>query len=438
MCKTGTDFFMNHNRFHLLITFVSAIAAQGLISCNERKEALFEKSIIWAQAENGVDGYRIPGIITTAEGTVLAFSEERPTYGDSAPKSLVLKRSLDNGLTWSDNIYIEKSDGIYWKQNADLIDSGDVWNKKEVWTNTAPVLDKERGRIFFFYALSEGAVAGRDLQRYTRVFYKYSDDDGLTWSDRVDVTDILNAREDGTANRDESGNWITDENGVPCDYLGRAFHMPGPGHGIQLKDGRLLLQVWNRKALGATNGGTIPMEERKYGMCTIYSDDHGATWHYGSAFGHDGWNMAECRMVELDNGDIYLNSRYMSEKNNYRAIAHSHDSGISWTNLKIDKSFPLSANCDAGLASVRSDDKQLLLYSKNESMDGRKNLVVRVSKDGGNQWTYSKIVDRGPAGYSDMAVLPDNSILLIYETGKNRPVNCVRFNLEWLLNTKTL
>ena len=210
--------------------------------------------------------------------------------------------------------------------------------------------------------------------------------------------------------------------------------MPGPGHGIQLANGRLLLQVWNRKALGVIGEGTIPVEERKYGISTLYSDDHGETWRYGAAFGHD-LNMNESRLARLENGNVYVNARSTvpGERNNHRITAISRDGGIHWENIKIDKNFPLSDQCDAGLVSMKdADNEHLLLYSKNESTEGRKNLVVRLSSDGGKSWPVARVVDEGTAWYSDLADLPDNTVLLIYETGKNSPVYCVRFNLHWL------
>jgi len=401
----------------------------------------FQKTDVWKPDETNVEGYRIPGIVVTNEGTVLAFAEERPIFGDEEPKSIVLKRSIDGAQTWSNNIYIEKCNGEYWLNHINEIGPRDNKDKKEVWTNTAPIVDTTTGRILFFYSLSEGAVSGQNLQRYTKVFYKYSDDDGLTWSDRNEVTDVINAKENGMPNKDENGNWVADANGFPCDYLGRAFHMPGPGHGIQLSNGRLLLQVWNRTALESLDNGVIPVSERKYGICTIYSDDHGSTWKYGSAFGHNGLTMNESRMAELENGDVYMNARYVirnsGEKNNYRIKAISHDKGITWSDVKIDKNFPLSNPCDAGLVAIRDKktNKNLLLYSKNESSEGRENLVVRLSYDEGKTWPIVKVVDKGPAWYSDLAVLPDNSILLIYEIGKNSPVYCVKFNLEWITNS---
>ncbi len=400
------------------------------------KKELFQKIIVWRADENNVDGYRIPGIVVTPKGTILAFSEERPIYGDADPKSIVVKRSEDEGVTWSQNTYIENCDGEYWLEHAEKIDKYDVPDKKEVWTNPAPLVDIQTGRIFIFYALSEGLVNGENLQRYTKVFYKFSDDEGLNWSNRFEVTDILNSREDGFQNKDKDGNWITDFNKFPCDYLGRAFHMPGPGHGIQLSNGRLLLQVWNRTALGTFKKGETSLDERRYGICTIYSDDHGKIWKYGSSFAHNGLNGSESRIAELQNGDIYLNTRYVKEQNSHRMIAYSYDKGITWRDIRIDWNFPLSNTCDAGLIVLKDkkQDKTLLLYSKNESPEGRKNLVIRLSSDSGKSWLISKIVDEGPALYSDLAVLPDNSILLIYETGKKSPVYCVRFNLEWLKN----
>lgn len=426
--------------FQLLVimSFSFGISSCQLKFSGNNKQSSFQKTIVWEAGENNVDGYRIPGIVITSKGTILAFAEERSLLGDADPKSIVLKRSIDGAQSWSNNIYIEKCNGEYWLNHLNEIDPVDNKEKKEVWTNIAPIVDTETGRIFFFYSLSEGVVSGQNLQRYTKVFYKTSDDDGLTWSKRNEVTDILNAKENGMPNKDENANWITDVNGFPCDFLGRAFHMPGPGHGIQLLDGRLLLQVWNRTALGSLENGEIPIQERNYGICTIYSDDHGDSWKYGSAFGHNGLNMNESRMSELANGDVYLNARYVTrksgQKNNYRITAISHDKGIKWEGIKIDKNFLLSNPCDAGLIALKGKvgDKTLLLYSKNESLEGRKKLVVRLSYNEGKTWPVVKVVDEGPAWYSDLAELPDKTVLLIYETGKDSPVFCVRLNQTWI------
>src|SRR5690606_18141213 len=115
--------------------------------------------------------------------------------------------------------------------------------------------------------------------------------------------------------------------------------------------------------------------------------------------------------------------------------AISTDGGVSWGNMQIDEDFPAYNHCDAGLAKVViSEGKDLLLYSKNESVDGRNNLVVRLIKDQGQSWNISKVLDEGPAGYSDIAVTEDGTVHILYETGKNSPVYCTSFDLNWLLN----
>lgn len=397
---------------------------------DDTRPLTFPKAVVWAAGENDMQGFRIPGIVVSKQGHVLAFAEARADYSDEAPKSLVLKRSEDGGKTWSENIFIEKSDGSFWAKNPAQIDPQDVSHKKEVWTNPAPVVDEQTGRIFIFYALSEGAVAGQNLQRYTRIFYKYSDDDGLSWSARTEITTVINGEENPGRK---------DQNGFPCDALGRAFHMPGPGHGIQLANGRLLLQVWSRTAIAGLNGSRVPVHERKYGVAMLFSDDHGATWELGEPFGHEGQNVNESRMVELEDGNVYLNARYVNnepgEKNNYRMTATSDDRGESWKNLKIDRQFPLSNPCDAGLTSLQYQGKQLMLYSKNESLHGRKRLMIRVSFDRGKHWPVAKLIDEGPAGYSDMAVLAGHAVLLLYETGRMSPVYCMRVSVNDLLES---
>lgn len=420
------------------LSLICVLYAYSISACTSSKTPEYVQTIVWDKSEGDVEGYRIPGIVVTSKGTALAFAEARIDYHDHTPNHIVLKRSTDGGLSWSPSIYIEESNGNYWATHTEGIDKNDNSHKKEVWTNIAPIVDSQTGRIFFFYALNEGGIAEMNLQRYTKVFYKYSDDDGLTWTERKEVTHLLNAREDGGSYLDNQNKPVVDSNGFPCDYLGRAFHMPGPGHGIQLQSGRLLLQVWNRTALAQMDKTgqyiSIPIKDRKYGVCTLYSDDHGETWHYGSAFGEEVF-MNESRIIELDNGDVYMNARYtLPEKNSHRATAISHDGGIHWTDIKIDSLFPLSNQCDAGLTKITDPEnhKTYLLYSKNESTEGRKNLTIRLSEDNGKTWPVSKTVTSSTASYSDLAVLPDNTILVLYETGKYKPVHCVRINLEWI------
>ena len=174
-------------------------------------EPFFEEVLVWDFKEGGYDTHHVYGFAVTKKGTVLAFSEGRgKSKDDNGPKDQMLKRSTDGGRTWGNDIFIERKDGAYWNANGHP-------GVKENWTNCAPVVDKITGKIFYFYALND--FDRRNLQRVTKVFYKVSADDGLTWSDRIEITDILNVKKDGSPNKDANGNWILNAEGFPSDYL---------------------------------------------------------------------------------------------------------------------------------------------------------------------------------------------------------------------------
>ena len=370
------------------------------------------------------------GLIATRGGAILAFSEARIGSGDDdTPHHLVLKRSTDLGATWSDTVVVERSDGNYWRTQGQP-------DQRECWANPAAVADRATGRVFVFYVLNEGVHNGKNMQRYTRNFYRFSDDEGKTWSARVDITDLLNAKADGTPNREATGEWIRDINGFPCDHLGRAFHMPGPGHGLQLKDGRLLMQFWNRTAIG-TAAGPIPREQRAYGLRVLYSDDGGAHWKAGPAFGEE-IGPTESRLVELDDGSLYLNSRVDGAGNTMRrrAIFIGTDRGLTWKLKGFDTEMPAYTNVDSGLLSIRLEGRQILLVSRARDLRRRVGLTVSASLDGGKTWMRHKDVGDGGANYSDLVELNDGSIGLLHGSGPSAhagfPVKFIRFNFEYL------
>src|SRR5262245_44426990 len=82
-------------------------------STAEGKRPFIEERVIWDQQEGGISTHFVYGLVATKKGTILAFSEARITPGDHTPHHLALKRSEDSGRTWSDNIYIERSDGSF-------------------------------------------------------------------------------------------------------------------------------------------------------------------------------------------------------------------------------------------------------------------------------------------------------------------------------------
>lgn len=330
----------------------------------------------------------------------------------------MVKRCSDGGRTWSRNIYIEKGDGSFWAANGQP-------GKLECWTNTGPVVDEKTGRVFFFYALNEGTRQ----QNWTRVFFRYSDDDGLTWlpapreGSRIEVTHLF---------ADNPHGWT--------------FHMPGPGHGIQLrhqrgahakKNGRLVLAVWHRRAVTAS--------PRLYGVSMLVSDDHGKTWRRAGDAGVE-HGMGEGRIVELDDGRILLDARGGKAETintqKHRVQAWSADAGETFGIPVVRTEFHYSENgCDSSIqryATTSHRGQSILLFSWPADPERRARMTVSQSTDAGQTWLAHKLVHEGPSFYSDLVALPDGTIGLLYGKGKSPhrqlPDHVVfaQFNREWL------
>lgn len=311
-----------------LFSTLTALAQVSVTKPGSGRPAFFEENVLWQNKEENAWPYHVYGLVQSTKGTLLAFAEGRQGKGgDADPHHLVVKRSTDGGRIWSRNIYVEQGDGSFWSANGQP-------GKLECWTNTGPLVDEKTGRVFFFYALNEGTRQ----QNWTRVFYRYSDDDGLTWlpspqqGSRIEVTHLF---------ADNPHGWT--------------FHMPGPGHGIQLrhqqgehadKNGRLVLAVWHRRAVTAS--------PRLYGVSMLVSDDHGKTWRRAGDAGV-GHGMGEGRIVELEDGRILLNARggaalRTARRSTPRSIASMHGATTRARPLGNPRSAPSSNT--AGTAAI--------------------------------------------------------------------------------------
>jgi sialidase-1 len=350
-----------------------------------------ERRTVFEAGSAGYKGYRIPALVMTTKGTLLAFCAARKELGDWADIDIALRRSTDNGKSWS--------------QMKIIADRGTM-----TVDNPTPIVDRKTGAIHFLFQVN-----------YAQVYYMRSTDDGKTFSTPVDITE---------AAHDFRRGWVSEKDG---NKYGWNVVAPGPGHGLQLASGRLLATIWM----------SPNYRHRQSRTATLYSDDHGKTWKAGElipqAADNPLVNPSEHVALELAGGGVMTNLRSES-KEHRRAVSYSRDGISGWTVPEFDPDL-FEAICMASLARVSAVPKQKknrIVFANPESLP-RNDLRVRLSYDEGKTWPHSKLLLAGPTGYSDMAAGPDGSIYILYEQvdgagTPDRRQNLVlaRLTLEWL------
>jgi len=343
----------------------------------------FEQSVLWPKGIDSAEQVKehfVYGLTQAGNGDILAFSEGRIQLGDDRPHHIVLKRSKDNGKSWMPSQIIVRS------------------SNNESFANPTPVIDQKTGTIFLFYAQNMSNDS-------SRVYYLTSNNNGVRWSTPVEVTNLFNN-----------------------DPFKRHFHLPGPGHGITLANGRMLIQCWHRLSLKYTT------DDRKYGVSVIYSDDHGKTWKSGGYIpGIDAFSANESRLVTLDNLKILIDARLADTAALvHRAQSLSTDGGITWS-WPVYSSMDKFPAVDAGVTSLQRKGQLYLIYT-HPLGPGRNNIAVSYSADLAKSWSSPQLLFKGPANYSDIIVLKDQSFLVLYGRGKPRYAAVARFDWNWLMN----
>jgi sialidase-1 len=351
----------------------------------QSKDPQFEQSAVWTAGEDGYHTYRIPSLLVTPAGTVIALAEGRKhSTSDTGNVDLVMKRSTDGGKTWS-------------KQSV-------IWDEgPNTCGNPCPVYDRSTDTIWLLLTHNlgkdrEAEISTGKSQGTRTVWITSSKDDGQTWAEPRDITSEV---------KDPPWGW----------------YATGPGIGIQITRGK------HRGRL------VVPCDQKNTGRFShvIYSDNHGKTWKLGAKT-TDGCN--ECQVVELADGRLMLNIRNTDNSKKHRQVSFSDDGGMTWSEPIRDGAL-IEPVCQASILRYRwpaGFGTGEILFS-NPASTKRERMTVRMSTDEGKTWAYSRVLWEGPSAYSCLGRLTDGTVLCLHEAGEKSPYETIllsRFSGEWL------
>ncbi len=322
--------------------------------------AVSPATTLWRGGDGGVKIYRIPALCTAPNGGLVAACDARAWNGGDLnagqPINISVRRSSDGGKTWSEPAY-----SYTWP-----------WEKEgERWAGSDPsfAVDRKAKKVFLFYNVWNVSAGDRVF----RFYVQESKDDGKTWTKPRDISKDIAFPGWPFGKSDREGGFI----------------FISSGSGVQLGDKKgtilhTLVHVGDGNALFGT-------------------DDHGKTWR---PFGKPVKCGDECKVVELSDGGWMINSRW---RGGGRQIHVTRDGGETWES-RYDRTLK-DPQCNA---QIMRYGKKALLFS-NCNSGGRSNLCLRTSLDDGLTWSEGISICPGGAAYSDITILPNGDVGVLYE-----------------------
>jgi len=368
-----------------MLLLLTALLGICLIAGSDRASAANAEPrfvTLFVSGQGGYHTYRIPALAVTTNGTVLAFCEGRKSSaGDSGEIDALVKRSSDQGTTWSPQRLI-------WH------DAGNTCG------NPCAVVDRDTGAIWLLATWNRGddreaQIIAKTSKDTRRAFVLHSIDDGRTWSRPQEITAQA-----------KKSDWT--------------WYATGPGSGIQIQhgphQGRLVVPCDHVEA-----------DSRHCYSHIVYSDDHGQSWKLGGSSPVDQVN--ECEVVELTGARLMLNMRNYDRSQPSRQVCLSEDGGLTWKDQRFDGVL-IEPLCQAAIERYRwpdRDDPGVLLFSNPANNRERKGMTLRASFDEARTWPASRVLHEGPSAYSDLAVLANGQIACLFEAGSATPYETIRF-----------
>lgn len=375
----------------ILLPLVVLLALpMGLMAAEAPESTL----VFTREAEDDYAAIRIPAIVESKGGVLLAFAEGRPVDHDHGENDIILRRSEDGGGSWGDLIVVAESgtDSLNDPCALALPDSGRV------------ILIYQRypqgfhGRVSKHTKLVE---PGYDGPTNAQSFLVQSDDDGKTWSTPRDITRQLR-RPDAIAV------------GSPGNFI----HVNGGAH-----PGRLVLPLYENIPVGG--------DERIHKLAAAYSDDLGETWHLGSRVSYEnieGWGT-EAQIAERHDGTLLMSARNQ-DGGVGRIFSESSDGGATWSNARFDTTL-LTPPCMGSLVSVAGTHGEgVLFHTLPFTRQTRENGQLFRSVDGGATWEFHQLIYPGGFAYSALVVLADGRLGCLYERNDYKSINYAVLDLK--------
>ena len=345
--------------------------------------------------DDGVKAYRIPGIVTTHQGTLIAVYDARYDGWPDLPANIdvAMSRSTDGGRTWEPmKVIMDMGNDPQWRYDG----NGDPCILVDRMTNTIWVAalwsHGERGW--------NGSGPGLEPEETGQFTLVRSDDDGRTWSAPLNITQQI---------KDPAWSLL----------------LAGPGEGICTADGTLVFPAQYRDALA---NDQIPH------ATIVYSKDHGQTWRIGTGAKPE---TTESRVVELEPGTLMLNMR--DNRGGSRAVRLTRDWGATWEKHPSTRSALPEPICNAGLTKVRATDDPsrpwLAFVNPAVADKPRRRMTLKLSTDGGLTWPaqHQLLLDEGrSAGYASLTMIDAETLGVLYESSRGN-ITFQRIRLETLL-----
>lgn len=348
---------------------------------------------VFTSGTEGYKSFRIPAIVASGSGDLLAFCEGRVNdSGDFGDINIVMKRSSDKGRTWQSLRVLVDYDSLQAGNPAPVVDLLD------------PAYPK--GVVYLFYNTGnnhEGEVRkGKGLRE---VWFIRSTDAGRTWSAPRNITAQTHRPSQPSVNPAYafSEDW-------------RAYANT-PGHGMQFRTGPHKGRIFI--AANHSVGGPRP-QGADYFAHGFYTDDHGASFSIGASLNIPGSN--ESMATELPGGGLLMSTRNQRGDVRRRILAFSSTGGARWDTAYFEDNLPDPVCQGSVLTLWRRRNKAVIALCNNADERQRDNLTLSYSEDGGRTWGRKTLVDKAPSAdrkswtaYSDLVPTGKRTIGVLYE-----------------------